>query len=157
MIGIILRIDFEQIGVIVAAKEKNKMLHAMFKLVILTTVIMVLTTRTRIESVKSGVVPQNYYSLMQGHDIPDFIAKTTRNFNNLFEVSTLFYAGFAVYLALDQIRRIPVNSAWVFVTARLLHSIIHLSYNNVLHRLVIFAIGNLSILIMWLGIVNTAG
>ena len=82
MIGIILRIDFEQIGVIVAAKEKNKMLHAMFKLVILTTVIMVLTTRTRIESVKSGVVPQNYYSLMQGHDIPDFVAKTTRNFNN---------------------------------------------------------------------------
>ena len=93
------------------------MLHAMFKLVILTTVIMVITTRTRIESVKSGVVPQNYYSLMQGHDIPDFIAKTTCNFNNLFEVSTLFYAGFAVYLALDQIRRIPVISAWVFVTA----------------------------------------
>ena len=117
MIGIILRIDFEQIGVIVAAKEKNKMLHAMFKLVILTTVIMVITTRARIESVKSGVVPQNYYSLMQGHDIPDCIAKTTCNFNNLFEVSTLFYAGFAEYLALDQIRRIPVNSAWVFVTA----------------------------------------
>ena len=117
MIGIILRIDFEQIGVIVAAKEKNKMLHAMFMLVILTTVIMVITTRARIESVKSGVVPQNYYSLMQGHDIPDCIAKTTCNFNNLFEVSTLFYAGFAVYLALDQIRRIPVISAWVFVTA----------------------------------------
>tara|TARA_B110000495_G_C22689817_1_gene406704 strand:+ start:354 stop:518 length:165 start_codon:yes stop_codon:yes gene_type:complete len=54
---------------------------------------------------------------MQGHDIPDFIAKTTRNFNNLFEVSTLFYAGFAVYLALDQIGRIPVISAWVFATA----------------------------------------
>ena len=117
MIGIIQRIDFEQIGAIVAAKEKNKMLHGMFKLVILTTVIMVITTRTRIESVKSGVVPQNYYSLMQGHHIPDFIAKTTCNFNNLFEVSTLFYAGFAVYLALDQIRRIPVNSAWVFVIA----------------------------------------
>ena len=118
---------------------------------------MVLTTRTRIGFVKSGVVPQNYYSLMQGHDIPDFIAKTTRNFNNLFEVSTLFYAGFAVYLALDQIGRIPVISAWVFVTARLLHSIIHLSHNNVLHRVVIFAIGNLSVRIMWLGIVDTVG
>ena len=76
------------------------MLHAM--LVILTTVIMVLTARVRIGSVKSGEVPQNYYSLMQGHDIPDFVAKTTRNFNNLFEVPTLFYAGGAVYLVLDQ-------------------------------------------------------
>jgi hypothetical protein len=117
MIGIILRIDFEQIGVIVAAKEKNKMLHAMFMLVILTTVIMVLTARTRIESVESGVVPQNYYSLMQGYDIPDIVAKTTRNFNNLFEVPTLFYAGFAVYLALDQTERLPAFSARVFVTA----------------------------------------
>ena len=91
------------------------MLHAMFMLVILTTVIMVLTARVRIGSVKSGEVPQNYYSLMQGHDIPDFVA------------------------------------------ARMLHSIIHLSYNNGVHRLVIFAIGNLSVLVMWLGIVNAAG
>lgn len=113
------------------------MLYPMFMLVILTMVIMVLTARVRVRSVQTGKVPQSYYSLMEGHDIPDFVAKTTRNFNNLFDVPTLFYAGFAVYLALDQTGRIPVISAWVFVTARLLHSIIHLSYNNVLHRLVI--------------------
>ena len=118
---------------------------------------MVLTTRTRIGSVKNGVVPQNDYSLMQGHDIPDFVAKTTRNFNNLFEVPTLFYAGGAVYLALDQTGQLPVINAWIFVAARVTHSIIHLSYNNVVHRLTIFGIGNLSVLVMWLGIVNAAG
>jgi len=128
----------------------------MFVLVILTMVIMVLTARVRIESVQSGTVPQSYYSLMEGHDIPDFVAKTTRNFNNLFEVPTLFYAGGAVYLALDQAGQLPITSAWIFVAARVMHSIIHLSYNNVLHRLVIFAIGNLSVLVMWLGIVNAA-
>jgi len=132
------------------------MLYAMFVLVILTMVIMVLTARVRIESVQSGTVPQSYYSLMEGHDIPDFVAKTTRNFNNLFEVPTLFYAGGAVYLALDQAGQLPIISAWIFVAARVMHSIIHLSYNDVLHRLVIFAIGNLSVLVMWLGIVNAA-
>lgn len=132
------------------------MLYAMFMLVILTTVIMVLTARVRIGSVQSGEVPQSYYSLMDGHDIPDFVAKTTRNFNNLFEVPTLFYAGGAVYLALDQTGQLAVISAWVFVAARVVHSIIHLSYNNVLHRLVVFAIGNLSVLVMWLAIVNSA-
>ena len=132
------------------------MLYAMFVLVILTMVIMVLTARVRIESVQSGTVPQSYYSLMEGHDIPDFVAKTTRNFNNLFEVPTLFYAGGAVYLALDQAGQLPIISAWIFVAARVMHSIIHLSYNNVLHRLIIFAIGNLSVLVMWLGIVNAA-
>ena len=81
---------------------------------------------------------------------------TTRNFNNLFEVPTLFYAGGAVYLVLDQAGQLPIISAWIFVAARVMHSIIHLSYNNVLHRLVIFAIGNLSVLVIWLGIVNAA-
>ena len=133
------------------------MLYAMFMLVILTTVIMVLTARVRIGSVQSGEVPQSYYSLMEGHGVPDFVAKTTRNFNNLFEVPTLFYAGGAVYLALDQTGQLPVISAWIFVAARVMHSIIHLSYNNVLHRLTIFGIGNLSVLVMWLGIVNAAG
>jgi hypothetical protein len=133
------------------------MLYPMFMLVILTMVIMVLTARVRVRSVQTGKVPQSYYSLMQGHDIPDFVAKMTRNFNNLFEVPTLFYAGGAVYLALDQTGQLPVINAWIFVAARVMHSIIHLSYNNVVHRLTIFAIGNLSVLVMWLGIVNAAG
>ena len=132
------------------------MLHAMFMLVILTTVIMVLTARVRIGSVKKGEVSPSYYSLMDGQNVPEFVTKTTRNFNNLFEVPTLFYAGGAVYLALDQTGQLPVISAWVFVAMRVLHSIIHLSYNNVIHRLIIFSLGNLSVLLMWLGIVNAA-
>jgi len=132
------------------------MLYAMFMLVILTVVIMVLTARVRIGSVKSGAVPESYYNLMEGHAVPELVAKTTRNFNNLFEVPTLFYAGGAVYLALDQTGQAAVISAWVFVAARVLHSIIHLSYNNPMHRMVVFAIGNLSVLVMWLSIVNVA-
>ena len=125
-------------------------------LVRLTVVIMVLTARVRMGSVKSGAVPESYYNLMEGHAVPELVAKTTRNFNNLFEVPTLFYAGGAVYLALDQTGQAAVISAWVFVAARVLHSIIHLSYNNPMHRMVVFAIGNLSVLVMWLSIVNAA-
>lgn len=133
------------------------MLYAMFMLVILTTVIMVLTARVRIGSVRRGEVPLSYYGLMQGNEVPEFVAKTTRNFNNLFEVPTLFYAGGAAYLALEQTAQLPVICAWIFVVARVLHSIIHLSYNNVLHRMIVFAAGNLSVLVMWLAIVNAAG
>ena len=111
MVGIILRIDFEQIGVIVAAKEECKMLHAIFMLVILTTAIMVLTARIGIGSVKSGIAPQNYCRLIKGLDIPIFFAKTIHNFNNLFEVPTLFYVGGAVYLGLGQTELIPLISA----------------------------------------------
>lgn len=132
------------------------MLTPMFMLVILTTVIMVLTARVRIASVRKGTVSASYYSLMQGEEVPEFVTKTTRNLNNLFEVPTLFYAGGAVYLALDLTTALPVTCAWAFVTARVIHSIIHLSYNNVIHRLIMFGIGNLAVLLMWLAIMNGA-
>ena len=132
------------------------MLTPMFMLVILTTVIMVLTARVRMASVHKGSVSANYYSLMQGEEDPEFVTKTTRNFNNLFEVPTLFYAGGAVYLALDLSAQLAIICAWIFVGARVLHSIIHLSYNNVMHRLIVFGIGNISVLLMWLAIMNEA-
>jgi hypothetical protein len=43
------------------------------------------------------------------------------------------------------------------VTARLIHTGIHLSYNNVMHRLIVFGLGNLSVLGMWISIVSSAG
>ncbi len=132
------------------------MLNAMFMLVLLTNVIMVIVARTRLKSVRNGSVPLSYYSLMQGQEVPEFVAKTTRHISNLFEVPTLFYAGGAVYLALGLTTPLPVTCAWMFVAVRLLHTFIHLGYNNVMHRLVVFGIGNVVVLVMWIAIVSAA-
>lgn len=132
------------------------MLNAMFMLVMLTNVIMVIVARTRLKSVRNGSVPVSYYSLMQGQEVPEFVAKTTRHISNLFEVPTLFYAGGAVYLALGLTTPLPVTCAWMFVAVRLLHTFIHLGYNNVMHRLVVFGIGNVVVLVMWIAIVSAA-
>lgn len=132
------------------------MLYAMFTLVLLTNVVMIITARARVASVRTGRVPLGYFELMQGQDVPEFIVKSSRHFNNLFEVPTLFYAGGAVYLALNLDSSAAIACAWVFVAARFAHSIIHLSYNNVLHRLMIFGIGNLAVLAMWIAIMMQA-
>lgn len=132
------------------------MLYPMFLLVLLTNVVMIVTARARLASVNKGTVPIDYYALMQGHEVPEFIAKTTRHFSNLFEVPTLFYAGGAVYLALGLNDSLAIACAWVFVATRFLHTFIHLGYNNVLHRLVIFGLGNLAVLIMWIAIMMAA-
>ncbi len=128
----------------------------MFILVMLTMVIMVITARARIASVRDGSVEISYYSLMQGERPPLFIEKTTRHFNNLFEVPTLFYAGGAVYLALDLTAQMPIICAWVFVVLRVIHTFIHLGYNNVLHRLVVFGLANVAIMFLWIGILRAA-
>jgi len=118
--------------------------------------VIILTARTRIGSVQSGRVPMSYYATFTGDDVPEFVAKTSRHISNLFEVPVLFYAGGATYLAMDLTTSFPVWCAWAFVACRLVHTCIHLGYNNVMHRLVVFALGNLAVLAMWLGILGAA-
>lgn len=132
------------------------MLYPMFMLVMITMVVMIITARARIAAVKEGSVQISYFSLMQGDAPPEFIVKSTRHFNNLFEVPTLFYAGGAVYLALDLTAQFPMLCAWAFVAMRFIHTVIHLGHNNALHRLIAFGLGNIAILFMWIGIVSAA-
>ena len=40
--------------------------------------------------------------------------------------------------------------AWVYVGLRVLHSIVHLTYNNVMHRLTIFAASNAVLAVLWI-------
>lgn len=43
--------------------------------------------------------------------------------------------------------------AWAYVACRALHSLIHLTYNNVVHRLATFAASNLVLLAIWIRVV----
>jgi hypothetical protein len=73
------------------------------------------------------------------------------NFRNLLEFPVLFYALVAVALATTtQIPPWLVVSAWVFVALRVLHTLIHVTYNNVLHRLAVFAASFLLLFVMWI-------
>lgn len=130
------------------------MIYPMFFLVLLTFSILLLTLRVRIRSVQKGDVALSYYSLMAGSEVPDIVTKTTRQLSNLFEVPVLFYVAGVLYLSLDISSTLAVTFAWIFVAARVMHSLIHLSYNNVLHRVVAFGIGNLAVLAMWISIVS---
>jgi hypothetical protein len=42
-----------------------------------------------------------------------------------------------------------VALAWGFVIARVLHSLVHLLYNDVLHRLAVFSVGVIVLGAMW--------
>lgn len=130
------------------------MLYPMFFMVMLTFAILLFTLRIRLTSVRIGEVSLSYYSMFQGKEIPDLVIKTSRNVANLFEVPILFYTAGVLYIALEMSDSVPVTLAWLFVIARVIHSGIHLSYNNVMHRLIVFGLGNLPVLGMWISIVS---
>ncbi|MCI5107498.1 MAG: MAPEG family protein [Pseudomonadales bacterium] len=132
------------------------MLYPMFMMVMLTYVVMLITVRVRTSSVRKGEVPISYFSIFQGDNIPDMVHKTNRHFDNLFEMPVLFYVAGLLYIALDINQPFVINCAWAFVVSRIIHTCIHLGYNNILHRLLVFAIGNLCVLAMWVSIIMTA-
>jgi hypothetical protein len=75
--------------------------------------------------------------------------RASDNFRNLFELPVLFYA--ALLLALwagadDPALRVL---AWSFAAARVVHSGIHCTYNRVMHRFAVYALGGLLLWTLW--------
>jgi hypothetical protein len=74
------------------------------------------------------------------------------NFRNLFEVPVLFYL-LCVAIALNG-GSTPglVAVAWVYVGLRALHSLIHVTYNRVIHRFLVYAASTLLLFGMWIAL-----
>jgi len=64
-----------------------------------------------------------------------------RNVANLYELPTIFYALCLTAFAVGASDGVTVALAWAFVASRVVHSAIHLTYNNVLHRFLAYAAG----------------
>jgi hypothetical protein len=82
-------------------------------------------------------------------NVPGDVSLWNRDYMNLLELPVLFYV---ICLALYVTRRVDalhVQLAWGFVAARLAHSLIHLLYNNILHRFLAFGAATLLLLAMW--------
>lgn len=76
-------------------------------------------------------------------------ATAADNFQNLFELPVLFYT--AILLALNLLLQDPllVALAWTYVATRLAHSMVHVTYNDVMHRFYCFACSVLVLLMIW--------
>ena len=76
-------------------------------------------------------------------------AGASDNFRNLFELPVLFYA-LCLCLAVSGLGSPPfVAAAWVFVALRAAHSFIHVTYNRVWHRFIVYAASSLWLFGTW--------
>lgn len=83
--------------------------------------------------------------------IPGDESAPGNNLKNLFELPVVFYA-ICLYLTVTgQVGDFYVTCAWVFVILRIVHSLIHCTYNRVSHR---FAVYMLSSIALWLMVVT---
>jgi hypothetical protein len=72
------------------------------------------------------------------------------NFADLLEMPVLFYIICLMALVTVRVNALFLDLAWIYVALRLLHSAVHLTYDDPRHRAVLFALSNFAVLAMWL-------
>ena len=118
-------------------------------LALLTFVVLGFIPAKRFRAVFAGEVGPDDFKLGESSRVPPHVAVTNRAYMNLLELPMLFYVAGLMYYVAGRVDQTALVIAWVYVALRAIHSIIHLSYNRVIHRLIAFALSNFVLLAFW--------
>jgi hypothetical protein len=104
---------------------------------------------TRFPAGFSGKVTPDDFKLGESARVPPNVAVTNRNYMNLLELPMLFYVVCIVLYVTAGASTTTTALAWAFVVLRIAHSLIHLTYNHVIHRLTVFALSSTVLTVLW--------
>ena len=102
------------------------------------------------EIARKGIDPQRLQDRASAHELLPDSANASNNLKNLFELPILFYTAILLSLVLMIQDPLLVQLAWGFVILRIVHSVIHCTYNNVNHRFAAYAVSALFLLFIWI-------
>ena len=130
--------------------EPNSIFVPVSALVMLTFVVLLLIPYKRIMASLKNTVTAEDFAYGESKRVPGDVSLPNRNMMNLLEIPVLFYVLCVILFITGNVVPFFVNMAWLYFALRLAHSVVHLTYNKVLHRLAFFAGSNLVLLIMWI-------
>jgi hypothetical protein len=118
-------------------------------LAFLTFAVLGLIPFRRFRAAAAGQVTTRDFALGESRRVPPHVALANRAYMNLLEVPVLFYVASLMYFVAGRVDQTTMVVAWVYVALRAIHSLIHVTYNNVIHRLAAFAISNVVLMVYW--------
>ncbi len=124
-------------------------LYPLFAMALLTLLVSVRMLRMRVRAVREGSLRLSYFRTNQGAEAPMPLTQTTQHFDNLFEMPVLFYVITIIIYVTHSATPLLLVLAWAYVGLRLGHAYVHMTYNNVLHRLNVFLASTLVMFAMW--------
>ena len=116
---------------------------------LLTFIVLGMIPQRRFRAVFAGQVTPDDFALGESPAVPGHVALPNRNYMNLLEVPTLFYAVCLALFVTGTVDSLGLGLAWTYVALRAVHSAIHVTYNRVIHRLVLFAASNFVLMALW--------
>jgi hypothetical protein len=118
-------------------------------MVLLTAIVARAMYVRRVDEIKSrGIDPQ---SLAAARDMAGKLENTSAadNYRNLFEAPVLFYVAMLAGVAMHAATVWLLALAWIYVVLRYVHSYIHCTYNNVMHRFAVFGMSMFVLVVIW--------
>jgi len=124
-------------------------LYPMFALAAWTLVVLLLIPIARTRSARRREIVIDDFKYGESPAVPHAVSIPNRNYMNLLELPMLFYVVCIVLYLTAGTSTATIALAWVFVVLRIAHSLIHLTYNRVVHRLAAFTASNLALVVLW--------
>ena len=130
--------------------EPALIFQPLLALVGLTFLVLLRIPFVRIRAAQERRVVVEDFRLGESPGVPPDVALPNRNYMNLLELPLLFYVLGVSLFVTRHVDALQLALAWSYVALRVGHSLVHLTYNNVLHRLALFALSNFVLAAMWL-------
>jgi len=124
-------------------------LYPVFGLGVWTLLVLLLIPFVRVRSVRRREISPNDFKYGESEAVPPNVSIPNRNYMNLLELPMLFYVVCVVLYVTADGSRLGLLVAWAYVGLRIVHSLIHLTYNHVLHRLFAFTLSNVALVSLW--------
>ncbi len=126
--------------------KDTTILVPMFALVAWTFCVLLRMAQLRIFS---GLHPVEF-AFGESEQVPPRVRLANRNYMNLLELPMLFYVAGGLLYVSGAASATAVALAWSYVGLRIVHSLIHLGRNRVMHRLAAFALSNFVLMALWI-------
>ena len=128
----------------------NEILYPVVALAALTFGVLLRIPFVRFRAARAGLVKALDFQYGESAEVPPQLTLPNRNLMNLLELPVLFYVVCLAYYVTGTADTLALNLAWAYVVLRAVHSMIHLTYNNVFHRLRAFAASNVVLVVLWI-------
>jgi len=130
--------------------NKTDILYPIFALAAWTVIVLVQIPITRFYAAFRHQVVESDFKLGESPNVPYYVSIPNRNYMNLLELPVLFYVICLLFYVTDGVSPVVAQMAWAYVALRVVHSIIHLSYNHSVHRFAVFALSNFTLIALWI-------
>jgi hypothetical protein len=121
-------------------------------LALLTLSVLLLVPYQRFKAALAKKITPDDFKYGESANVPPEVSIPNRNMMNLLELPLLFYVACLMMFVTHTVDGMAMNLAWAYFALRVGHSFVHLTYNNVIHRMTFFALSNFVLTVIWLRI-----